>query len=197
MPLPPAFPGAPNDRLGVGFESNAGWAFADRGQGAKVERVDVDEISIVVADQRCVVPDRERGDDQIVALRRCAERMAYRPRLYLQLVSERLSFVVEIHVVEGIQNSAHRDSKLLGGRAAGLERRQAGFDFVHDDDGDARSTVIALLGGNEHKVGGAQRVCLRGNDAEDVRVDEVVESGWFSAPGAVCATSHRHSFSAS
>ncbi len=50
--------------LDVEVESNAGWAFADRCQRAKVERVDVDEVSIVVADQRCVVPDRERGDDQ-------------------------------------------------------------------------------------------------------------------------------------
>jgi hypothetical protein len=146
--------------LVVGLESNVRWELADRCQGAKVKRVDVDEISIVVADQRCVVPDCERGNDQIVALRRGAEGMACGSSLSLQLVSERLSFVVEIHVVEGIQNSAHRGSKLLCGWAAGVERRQAGFDFVGDDGGGARSAVIELLGGNERKVGGATGASL-------------------------------------
>ena len=86
--------------------------------------------------------------------------MACRSRSLLQLVSERLSFVVEIHVVEGIQNSAHRGSKLLCGRAAGVERREAYLDFVHDDGGDARSTVIELLGGDEREVADAQWVSL-------------------------------------
>jgi hypothetical protein len=79
----------------------------------------------------------------------------------LQLVSERLSVVVEIHVVEGIQNSAHRGSKLMSGRAAGVERRHACLDFVHDDGGDARSMVIEVLGGDEREVADARRVCSR------------------------------------
>jgi hypothetical protein len=83
-----------------GFKPYSRRPFADRCQSPQIKRVDVDEIAIVVADQRCSMPDRERSDDHIIALRRRAKRVPGRSRTASQRAGEFDAFLVQIYVIE-------------------------------------------------------------------------------------------------